>query len=99
MYCRQHQNNTPLKSKLLKIAASSDGGGEQLHNDSLSRPAKLVLASSGGKPKLYNSASTAPEIIEKTAMFSNHIDQKYGPKVKLQCIIMACLREKNAQSM
>ena len=76
---RQKDNKEVLKSRLLKISASSDSGVE--HGDSLSRTAKLVLAASGPRPKVFSANSPAPDA-GKAGLFSSHVDQKYGPKVR-----------------
>ncbi|XP_045173056.2 uncharacterized protein LOC123534729 [Mercenaria mercenaria] len=72
-----NKSNGQLKSRLLKIAASSENGVE--HDESLSRTAKLVLAASGNKPKSYTAQSPVPNS-EKSGMYSSRVEQIYGPQ-------------------
>ena len=67
-----------LKTKLLKIAGTAENGAD--HDGSLSRPAKLVLAASGPKPKICSPEMKSP-VTENRGMYSNCMEQKYGPKV------------------
>ncbi|KAK3576686.1 hypothetical protein CHS0354_024294 [Potamilus streckersoni] len=62
-----------LKSKLLKIAGSSENGVER--DESLSRTAKLVLAASEStaKPWKVNSPN-----LDRKSLYSSHVEQKNG---------------------
>lgn len=75
LVCYSKSSADVLKSRLMKIAGSSEHGTE--HHDALSRTAKLVLAASEAKntPKLKDNPGNRP------ALFSNHLIQKYGPQV------------------
>lgn len=63
-----------LKSRLMKIAGSSENGTE--HHEAMPRTAKLVLAASEGKktPKFKDNIGNRP------FLYSNHLVQKYGPQ-------------------
>ncbi|KAJ8311202.1 hypothetical protein KUTeg_011246 [Tegillarca granosa] len=63
-----------LKSRLMKIAGSSENGTE--HHEAMPRTAKLVLAASEGKktPKFKDNIGNRP------ALYLNHLVQKYGPQ-------------------
>ncbi|KAK3084336.1 hypothetical protein FSP39_011743 [Pinctada imbricata] len=65
-----------LKTKLLKIAGSSENGSE--HEESLTRTAKLVLAGSTSGNKMTGKKQEVDG--QKPALYYSHMAQKYGPQ-------------------
>ncbi|KAL3856346.1 hypothetical protein ACJMK2_011115 [Sinanodonta woodiana] len=70
---RPSKPHEALKSKLLKIAGSSENGVEC--DESLSRTAKLVLAASESTVKPWKGQSPNPD---RKSLYSNHVEQKNG---------------------
>ncbi|XP_046379198.2 uncharacterized protein LOC124151013 isoform X1 [Haliotis rufescens] len=65
-----------VKSRLMKLAGSSDGGVEL--DGALSRTAKLVLAASENAGKYSPQVRAGPGKSAKISLFSEHLMQKYG---------------------
>lgn len=89
---RLNKNDNALKTRLLKIVASSDSGGVE-HKDSLSRTAKLVLAASSSTPNRNKTVTVTNDgKPERPSLYSSHVEQKNAPKV-LFYFYVGCLTD------
>ncbi|XP_046578904.1 uncharacterized protein LOC124286579 [Haliotis rubra] len=73
---KQSASPDVVKSRLMKLAGSSEGGVEM--DGALSRTAKLVMAASENAGKYSPQVRAGPSKSARASLFSEHLTQKYG---------------------